>query len=288
MDREGDAYALMAELVARQSSFVIRMAQDSRRVTGRAEAYVRDVLEVATTLAEREVPISERGRSKMPAYRKHFPARRGRTARLEVSAERVTLVRPASASHCPARELTLNIVRVFEPKPPRGEAPVEWRLWTTEPVDTAEQVLAVVDAYRCRWRIEEYFKALKSGCAIERRQLESFHALANALCLYAPIAWRLLLLRTLAHLDEPRPAVAALTPTQLTCLRGALEKQGRPPLPPRATVRDAMLGVAGLGGHIKNNGDPGWIVLGRGMDKLLTVELGYVLATEARQRSDQS
>ena len=39
-----------------------------------------------------------------------------------------------------------------------------------------------------------------------------------------------------------------------------------------------MLGVAGLGGHIKNNGDPGWIVLGRGLDKLLTIALGYLAA----------
>ena len=40
-----------------------------------------------------------------------------------------------------------------------------------------------------------------------------------------------------------------------------------------------MLGIAGLGGHIKNNGDPGWIVLGRGLDKLLAFEEGYRLAT---------
>ena len=39
-------------------------------------------------------------------------------------------------------------------------------------------------------------------------------------------------------------------------------------------------GVAALGGHIKNNGEPGWIVLGRGLDELLLIELGYVLAME--------
>jgi hypothetical protein len=41
--------------------------------------------------------------------------------------------------------------------------------------------------------------------------------------------------------------------------------------------------VAGLGGHIKNNGDPGWIVLGRGFEKLLIVELGYIAATEGQE-----
>ena len=36
-------------------------------------------------------------------------------------------------------------------------------------------------------------------------------------------------------------------------------------LPKRPTARDAMLAVAALGGHLKSNGDPGGLVLGRGM-----------------------
>lgn len=280
MDREGDAYALMVDLVGRGSRFVIRMAQDSRRIVGRSEVRVGEALRTAPVLAEREVPILERRRSTMPSYRKHFPERHARVARLQISSDAVTVIRPNSSSHCPVPEIRLNVVRVFESDPPPGEPAIEWRLWTTEPVGTAEQVLAVVDAYRCRWRIEEYFKALKSGCAIERRQLETYHGLANTLCLYAPIAWRLLLLRTLARSNESCAATEALSPTQITCLRGALRKQGRPDLPREPTVRDAMLGIAGLGGHIKNNGEPGWIVLGRGLDKLLTIELGYVLAQE--------
>ena len=155
---------------------------------------------------------------------------------------------------------------------------MEWRLWTLEPIDTAEDVLAIVDAYRSRWVIEEYFKALKSGCAVEKRQLESTAALLNALAIFVPIAWRLLLLRALARDAADTPATRVLTRTQLRCLDFALTKLRRTNLGKRPTTRDAMLGVAGLGGHIKNNGDPGWIVLGRGFDKLLTIELGYLAA----------
>ena len=32
--------------------------------------------------------------------------------------------------------------------------------------------------------------------------------------------------------------------------------------------------TAALGGHLKSNGDPGWLVLGRGMHDLLLLELG--------------
>jgi hypothetical protein len=59
--------------------------------------------------------------------------------------------------------------------------------------------------------IEEYFKALKTGCAIEKRQLESLRALVNALALFAVIAWRQLHLRSVARLTPDAPATNALT-----------------------------------------------------------------------------
>jgi hypothetical protein len=46
-----------------------------------------------------------------------------------------------------------------------------------------------------------------------------------------------------------------------------------------------MLGVAALGGHIKNNGDPGWLVLGRGFRRFAEAEEVWNLSIK---RSDQS
>lgn len=43
-----------------------------------------------------------------------------------------------------------------------------------------------MDAYRARWVIEEFFKALKTGCNFERRQLESFQSLRIALAIFLP------------------------------------------------------------------------------------------------------
>ncbi len=50
-------------------------------------------------------------------------------------------------------------MHVFEPAPPAGEEPVDWVLYSNEPVRTESEVLAIVDAYRARWVIEEYFEA---------------------------------------------------------------------------------------------------------------------------------
>ena len=286
MDREADSYAFLATLRSKKCRFVVRMASDKRRVEDGRN--VRDVLSDAPVIATREVPLSKRRRSAMPSYRKHFPPRSSRIAQLEIRVGSATIVRPSSASHSPSNELSLNIVHVVEPEPPDGESAVEWRLWTSESVDTPEAALAVVDAYRARWRIEEYFKALKTGCAIEKRQIETHEGLVRTLALFAPIAWRLLLLRTTAHRDDDTKATEALTERLLRCLKLALDKLKKTTLPENPTAKEALFAIARLGGHLKRNGPPGWQTIGKGFDKLCSVELGYTLALEESKRCDQS
>jgi hypothetical protein len=149
-------------------------------------------------------------------------------------------------------------------------------LVTNEPIDTAEQVAAVVDAYRARWVIEEFFKALKTGCQIEKRQMESYEALLIALALFLPIAVRLLALRDAAR-TEPDAACVALTATQLQLLRAC----GRRTMSETPSNKQVLLALAALGGHLRSNGPPGWIVLGRAFDKLLVLEQGWVAAQSA-------
>jgi hypothetical protein len=49
------------------------------------------------------------------------------------------------------------------------------------------------------------------------------------------------------------------------------------------TIRDALRAVARLGGHLRQNGSPGWLVLGRGMQKLLWMERGWAAADQTRR-----
>ena len=84
-------------------------------------------------------------------------------------------------------------------------------------------------------------------------------------------------LRALArsHDDEPQ---RSLSRPQLTCLRFILARLHKIDLDELASERETMLALARLGGHITSNGDPGWQVLGRGLDGLLSAELGYMAA----------
>lgn len=167
----------------------------------------------------------------------------------------VTLPRPQRQAKDLPRTVQVNVVEVREPNPPRGTEPVHWLLVTTEPVKTREDVLLIIDLYRSRWLIEEYFKALKTGCAYESRQLERLETFRVALGLFIPLAWQLLMLRASSRLPD-FPADSALSSTQLTVVR-LLCAENDHDLPTKPTAHDILMGIARLGGHIKQNGNPG-------------------------------
>jgi len=282
MDREGDSYELVAEMIQHGDRFVVRLNHD-RRVVPERDGAAADKLSTAlprtTWLCEQQVTLSPRGGGdRSPKTRQRHPPRAGRVATLRVAARPVRLQRPVGLRAASPPALTVAVVEAWEIQAPPGEAPVEWRLLTTEPIDTVEQVLRLVEWYRTRWLIEEFFKALKTGCAYEKRQLESLDTLLVALALLAPIAWQLLLLRHLTRELPAAPATVALTPRQLQVLRAA---PAGATLPPTPTVADALLAVARLGGHLRQNGAPGWLVLARGMQTLLSMEAGWAAAQRA-------
>jgi hypothetical protein len=284
MDREADTYETLAKLAAGRRRFVIRQKHDRVAEVG-GDNVVSLMARVATAPAmlEREVRISRRSRQRPAGPRKSHPPREGRLAHLCVAALTAVLHRPKKRAGQLPQTLTVNVVRVWEPQPPPGDEAIDWYLLTTESITTPDEVAAVVDYYRARWLIEEYFKALKLGCSFEKRQLENRSSILNALMLFLPIAWKLLLMRALSRLPHDVPASEVLSELQSQVLAAELGRR----LPANATARDALLAVAQLGGHIKSNGPPGWQVIGRGYQDLLLLERGWCAARGAAT-SDQS
>lgn len=278
MDREGDNYELFTDLMQHRDRFVVRLNYD-RRVSTDGEGEAPATLNAAMprdALCTQPVRVSARqvGGRPRPVVKRR-PARANRVATVRFAAATVTLKRPRDHRDPLPPALTVNVVYASEIDPPATEPPIEWRLVTTEPIETAEQVLRIVEWYRTRWLIEEFFKCLKTGCAYEKRQLESLNTLLVALALLAPIAWQLLLMRHLARELPDAAATVVLTTRQLTILRATAVGNK---LTARSSVRDALLAVARLGGHLRQNGEPGWLVLARGMQKLLCMERGWAAA----------
>jgi hypothetical protein len=285
MDRESDSYVLLSRMAAIQARYVIRVTAKRKLFPLGPDdpmAFGYENWEDLPDLLEREVALSVRKKLGRALPGRH-PARRGRVAKLRFAAKRVRAKRCSNIPVAFPAFLELNAVRVHEVDPPRGEEPVEWLLLTSEPIKSALDVARVVDIYRARWTIEEYFKALKTGCAFEKRQLESFKTLSNALAILIPIACKILLLRNLERQPQSTRTSDLISRTQLDVLR---EFSSRPP-PARATPATVLSAIAALGGHLRNNGPPGWQVLWRGYEELLVLERAW-LAVLHRQRSDQS
>lgn len=282
MDREADIFTLVAEMSDRAQSFVIR-ASHLHRLTEQGPLWEQlDSTELVTT---RQIALPERTVRTRKSQSKKYPPRSAHTATLELRSRRVKLLPPKTwkTARQNATSIQVQLVHVIERDPPDGDSPVEWVLFTNLPAAEAKHVDLVVDAYHARWLIEELFKALKSGCGFEKRQLESVHTVTNALAVFLPIAWLLLRLRHLSRTDPERCAVGVISPLMLTCLRALYEKHVQRKLRSRPTCREITWAIAALGGHIRNNGEPGFMVLGRGLaDILAAMQVVEALGLEAK------
>lgn len=278
MDSEADDYALMAGLVEAERRWVIRLCYDRKLADLDAgePSKAKEFVAQRAVACTRNVDASRRRKQVGPTKRRRGRPRDERLATLAIKATPAVFRAPSYVRGVPT--LAVNIVSAVETDPPADADPIEWLLITTEPIDTDDQILKVIDIYRARWVIEEFFKALKTGCAFEQRQLESKHTILNALGMMLPIAWRLLHLRTLSRTADREPARLVLTELELQVLRHA----SKTPLPTEPTVMDVLLAIARLGGHLRSNGAPGWLVLGRGYQDLMMMVAGFKLAIAAQ------
>lgn len=159
----------------------------------------------------------------------------GRAAELHVSEAAVTLVRPARPKRLDAATGRRAAPVAGEPLPVRlivvrvqalgaGQPLAQWTLLANLPPTLAPKTLA--HWYYWRWRIESYFKLLKSaGHHIEQWQQESAPAIARRLLIAAAACvtvWRLSL-REDAQAAEARAFLARLSGRQI--------KPGKPPAP---------------------------------------------------------
>jgi Transposase Tn5 dimerisation domain len=101
--------------------------------------------------------------------------------------------------------------------------------------------------------------------------------LLNALAVFVPVAWRLLLLRTAARQTPSAPAGDYLHQDEVELL---YKLSKRVKLSRTPSIEQALLAIAGLGGHLKRNGPPGWQTLAAGYQELCSALVGFRAARE--------
>ena len=211
MDREGDSFALFdAQRQAGRVDLVVRACQDRRLAHGR---------KLFETLAGGKA--AKQIRIEIHRRLAHSKAGRGRSYRVadaEVRFGPVTL--PATRLAPDADPVTLYGVHVKETAPPEGEKAIEWYLLTSLEVKTVTAAEQVLDYYLKRWRIEDFFRVLKSGCKVENMQLRTALRLERALTIYCVIAWRLMTMTLLGRVMPELDASVFFTELELRLLTG--------------------------------------------------------------------
>jgi len=121
--------------------------------------------------------------------------------------------------------ITLWVVHVRETSPPAHTQPVEWFLLTTCKLDDVEDALACVRWYCLRWRIEDWHRVLKSGCAIETLAHKTRTRLGRAIAIRLVIGWRIMLMTLLGRTCPELPAQVLFSDVEIEVLAAYAKKK---------------------------------------------------------------
>ena len=199
------------------------------------------------------------------------PGQPAREAELEVRVGEIKVPPPKHVSPWVRKRkqdpIAMHVIEVVEVNPPKGVKPIRWVLLTSLPITSFQDAWTVIRYYELRWLIEEYHKALKTGCSTEKRQLKNAGRLEAVVGLTSVVAIRLLQLKSIARTQPDTPAQRVVPSVWLKMLKHARKNLSR--------VHDLTVGqfyreVAKLGGFLGRTGDgePGWITIWRGWEKL--------------------
>ena len=156
-DREADIIELIDRVPDDKTDIIIR-SQHNRYVIdeGGQKRRLTEVLSHCKSMGKMSILVAGKKRKK-------------RTAKLEIRYTKVKITWPHGKKvneKIHKGGVPVYVVEVRE-KVHRGyknELPLVWRLLTTCPIESVAQAKEVVNIYKLRWRVEEYFKLLKSDC----------------------------------------------------------------------------------------------------------------------------
>lgn len=132
----------------------------------------------------------------------------------------------------------------------KSEEPIEWILLTNQPIAALAAAKEAVEDYACRWMIEDYHKALKTGCGIEQTQMTTLHGLRNVIALTSVLAVHVLRLRCKARDEQIAQQPARLHEEELKVQLAARDSQHANWR--TMTVWEFFIAVARMGGYVLN------------------------------------
>lgn len=272
LDRGGDNFEVYCHCLQQGTDWVVRASQRQRLVF---------------TPEGKQMPLMKylKGLDVAGTYELHLrsrPNQPARVAQLEVSFSTIEMPPPKQTTkyvrNMKLTGIRMYVVHVREAMKPRNGERIEWILLTSLPVGSFDDAWKIIGYYEKRWLIEEWHKALKTGCQVTNRQLATKERLEPLVGLLSVVSVRLLQLKSVARTNPDRPAHQVVPSRWIIMLQAARKKKltrGQ-----QMTVRDFYRELAKLGGFLgrTSDGEPGWITIWRGWEKLSLMIRGADLA----------
>lgn len=282
-DREADLYDFF-KLSHQLDAAVLVRASANRKVNRRSRYTEKDVSKLWDYMLEQTVAGSYTLQLPKRAKTKHCETREARSATVTVRFAPLLLNPPCNNVKHKTESLpniNMHAVYVLETNPPEGEEPLEWMLLSSLPVRSFEEACEKVRWYCLRWRIEMYFKVLKSGFRVEACRLGHAQRLTRYLMVMSIVAWRLFMITLIARATPETTCTQFLAEDEWKVLFRKTHKNKPPPRNP-PTAGDVVIWIARLGGFLARKGDgpPGTITLWRGWKRLTDLVEGWNLATD--------
>jgi hypothetical protein len=213
------------------------------------------------------------------------PGRKVRVTELAVRFSPVVLRKPQNGAAADLPDtMALTLVDVRETSEPEDGEAVHWRLLTTQAVTSVGEAQRIIDLYRLRWTIEEFFRTLKTaGFNIEETDIGDPQAMTNfvaAATIAAVTVMQLVQARdgtteqTLADAFDPadQPLLEAISAQ----LEGKTARQKNPH--PKGSLAFVAWVIARLGGWTGYYGKPGPRVMREGLHDFQRIKYGSNLS----------
>lgn len=280
-DRECDFYDFF-KIADKIGSAVLVRASHNRTVNRGSRYAEKDVSKLwdyiisKPTAGTYSIDISARQKTR------HCKGRKPRTAQMEVRFGSFKMNPPRNNPKHKMETLAdihMYAIHAREKHPPEGEDAAEWLLLTNQPITTLAEACERVRWYSLRWRIEMYFKVLKSGFRVESCRLGTAERLICYLTVMSIVAWRLFMITLIARTNPSLSCLGFLSELEWTVLMAKSSRSGNLSATP-PSIAEALIAIARLGGYLarKTDGPPGTLVLWRGWKRLMDIAEGWAMA----------
>lgn len=206
----------------------------------------------------------------------------GGWAKLALKYKRVKILPPiGKARRYPP--LSLTVIHATEVDPPEGRRPIDWKLLTDLPVETPAQAIEKMAWYAMRWKIEMFFKILKSGCNAEKLKLRTAERLVNLIAIFCVLGWRIFWMTMLNRAAPAKAPEHVLTAAEIGLIDEIAARARRKPAA-QPSLAHYLIEIARLGGYLARSHDPppGNMIMWRGWSRLMDIQLGAELAAPMR------